>query len=143
MTETTNEVKVISLPSLIIFSVFNFALSQIIIKIKSLEVILFQMAVSLKFSGLALAFVGPILSFCNFDLLSAFEEFQVPYDPPLMYSESISPNFGFIGYDSSSFLLNLQSLFWFIPAYLFYITCIFIIYKASEARKLCLPKKIL
>ena len=100
--------------------IFSFAMQNLLAKIGFLEAMIFHLAINFKFTGIILGFFEPILGYLNFDLLDEFEFFQEPIEPSEEFTTEFSPNFGFIGFDTSSFVLNLGSACLIIPAYFLY-----------------------
>lgn len=71
---------------------------------------------------MALGFFGGLLGLINFDLLSEWSMFDIPYEPEQSMSEPLNTNFGQIGFESCSIIMNLGSLVWFIGLYLVQVT---------------------
>lgn len=85
-----------------------------------------EFGVGIQYPSVSMGFFGMLLSLINFDLLSEFKEFDVPYDPQFKLAEQLTPNVGFIGFETCSILLNFGSLVWFICIYIvqvFFLTC--------------------
>lgn len=64
------------------------------IALKFIGFIAIEFGVSLTYPSVALGFFGPLLSLINFDLLSEFEQLEIPYEPQKEMAESLTPNIG-------------------------------------------------
>ena len=97
-----------------------------------------EFGINMMYPGVCMAFFGKLLELLNFDLLSEYSKFDIPYEPEQILSEPYNDNFGQIGFESCSIILNLGSVPWLIA---FYSTIIFLLV-VSQIRGLisCLPK---
>ena len=86
-----------------------------------------------------MGFFGELLGLINFDLLSEFELFDVPFDSTPEMEEVFTPNIGYIGFDTCSILLNLGSLFWLACFYIVQV-CVSLLFTDSVLQMI--PRKI-
>lgn len=73
-----------------------------------------ELGVNMQYPPVALGFFGALLGLINFDLLSEWPLFEIPYEPQQSMADPLNDNFGHIGFDTCSVILNLGSLVWFI-----------------------------
>ena len=85
-----------------------------------------QIGLNILFPPIILGFLGELLGIINFDLLSEFPIFNIPYLPQESMSEPLNLNFGLMGFESCSILLNLGSVTWFIGLWLCKLLFLFI-----------------
>ena len=80
---------------------------------KSLELLIFMFGINYKYPGIILAFFKPLLGLFNLDLLIFENKFDLNYNPGQQNSNMFEPyssNMGWLGFETSSFILNLKSL---------------------------------
>ena len=73
-----------------------------------------ELGVNMSYPPVAITFFGALLGLINFDLLSEWSFFDVPYEPEQSMAEPLNQNFGYIGFETCSITLSLGSLVWFI-----------------------------
>ena len=73
-----------------------------------------ELGINMSYPPVAIAFFGELLGLINFDLLSEWPIFDVPIYVQKSMAEPLNDNFGHIGFETCSIVLNLGSLVWFI-----------------------------
>lgn len=93
------------------------ALNSFLASMSFLGFMSIEFGVNMMYPGICLAFFGQLLELLNFDLLSEYSAFDIPYEPEQSMADPYNDNFGQIGFESCSITLNLGSVPWLMLFY--------------------------
>lgn len=74
--------------------VLNIVFSSFLASLQFLGFMSFEFGVNMLYPGACLSFFGQLLSLFNFDLLSEYPIFDIPYEPEEIMAEPYNFNFG-------------------------------------------------
>ena len=75
----------------------------------------------------------------NFDLLSSFDWARVQFVPRETLFSQLTPNLGFIDFETSSMILNIGTMLWLVAIYIFQVA---VLYPILKPKKKIMPKSV-
>ena len=121
---------------LLMQTVLNKFLSNLVI----VGFVALEFGINIRYPGVALDFFKNLLSYINFDLLEQFSFFDLPLEPDQFFSEPLTPNFGWIGFETCSIFLNMGTLCWIL---IFdFVVFLLLLFNCKCITNNCMPKPL-
>ena len=111
----------LNLVVLVVMICLNNWLAGVLGSIKVVHFFSYLLAVQMVFPAMTQKYFTRLLKIQNFDLLEQFPFFDIPYYPKIKFSNELSSELGFVGFDNCTVLLNLGTLCWLALIYIVYL----------------------